>query len=78
MKKWKKILLTILIGVAVVVAGGIAYLQTQTYPPTSDAQQITKQADDDSNWLYFPSEDDTKPMLIFYPGALVDPGSYSS
>lgn len=77
-KKWKKILLTILIGVAVVAAGGIAYLQTQTYPPTSDAQQITKQADDDSNWLYFPSEDDTKPMLIFYPGALVDPGSYSS
>lgn len=77
-KKWKKILLIIFIGLIVAVAGGVVYLQTQTYSPTSSAQQIAKQADNDSNWLYFPSEDNTKPMLIFYPGALVDPGSYST
>lgn len=77
MKKWKKILLIVLVGVVVALGGGLIYLQTQTYPPDSDAQQIVEQADDDSNWIYFPSEDDTKPILIFYPGALVDPGSYS-
>lgn len=77
MKKWKKILLIVLIGLVVVLTGGFVYLQTQTYSPTSSAQQVTNQAEDDSDWLYFPSEDETKPIIIFYPGALVDPGSYS-
>lgn len=77
MKKWKKVLLTIFIGLVVVLVGGVAYLHTQTYSPTNNAQQITEQVKDTSDWLYFPAKDKTKPMIIFYPGALVDPGSYS-
>ena len=77
MKKWKKLLLTVLIGIVVVIIGGIAYVKTQTYAPTEAAQQVTEQAKEGKDWLYFPSEDNSKPIIIFYPGALVDPGSYS-
>ena len=77
MKKWKKLLLTVLIGIVVVIIGGIAYVKTQTYAPTEAAQQVTEQAKEGKDWLYFPSEDKSKPIIIFYPGALVDPGSYS-
>ena len=77
MKKWKKLLLTVLIGIVVVIIGGIAYVKTQTYAPTESAQQVTEQAKEGKDWLYFPSEDKSKPIIIFYPGALVDPGSYS-
>lgn len=77
MKKWKKILLTVLIAIVVVMIGGVAYVKTQTYAPTKAAQQVTEQSKEESDWLYFPSEDESKPMIIFYPGALVDPGSYS-
>ena len=77
MKKWKKLLLTVLIGIVVVIIGGIAYVKTQTYAPTEAAQQVTEQAEEGKDWLYFPSEDKSKPIIIFYPGALVDPGSYS-
>lgn len=77
MKKWKKLILTVLIGIVVVILGGIAYVKTQTYAPTEAAQQVTEQAKEGKDWLYFPSEDKSKPIIIFYPGALVDPGSYS-
>ncbi|MGM0214161.1 alpha/beta hydrolase [Enterococcus sp. AZ109] len=77
MKKWKKILLIVVIGIVVILAGGFAYVQTQTYPPTDAAQQTAQKAENSSDWLYFPSEDQTKPIVIFYPGALVEPESYS-
>ncbi|MDU5333332.1 alpha/beta family hydrolase [Enterococcus sp.] len=77
MKKWKKILLTVLIGIVVVMVGGVAYLKTQTYAPTERAQQTAEKGESSRDWLYFPSNDKTKPMIIFYPGALVDPESYS-
>jgi len=77
-KKWKKILLMVVIGLAVVFAGGFAYLKTQTYSPTNNAQQIADKAKNSNDSLYFPSEDKSKPVIIFYPGALVEPESYSS
>ena len=78
MKKWKKILLIVVIGLVVVLGGGLAYLKTQTYSPTNNAVQIAEKAESSSDWLYFPAEDKSKPMIIFYPGALVAPESYSS
>lgn len=77
MKKWKKVLLAIMLAVIVVISGGIIYLKTQTYAPTESAQKITQKAESTKDWVYFSSEDKTKPMIVFYPGALVDPGSYS-
>ena len=77
MKKWKKILLIVVLAIVVIISGGIAYLKTQTYSPTNQAQQVAEQAEDKSDWLYFPSKDTSKPLIIFYPGALVKPESYS-
>lgn len=77
LKKWKKLLLAIMIAVVLVISGGIIYLKIQTHAPTDNAQQVTKKAESTSDWLYFPSNDKNKPMIIFYPGALVDSGSYS-
>lgn len=78
MKKWKKIFLIVVIGLVVVIGGGLAYLKTQTYSPTNNAEQIAEKAESSSDWLYFHAEDKSKPMIIFYPGALVAPESYSS
>ena len=78
MKKWKKILLIIVLTVVIIISGGIAYLKSQTYSPTNHAQQVAEQAEDNSDWLYFPSKDTSKPLIIFYPGALVEPESYSN
>ncbi|MDN6004814.1 MAG: alpha/beta hydrolase [Enterococcus sp.] len=77
MKKWKKILLAVLIAIVIVIVGGITYVKTQTYSPTSQAEQVGKQAKEEPDWLYFPSKDTSKPIVIFYPGALVEPESYS-
>ncbi|MBO0452444.1 alpha/beta hydrolase [Candidatus Enterococcus murrayae] len=77
MKKWKKLLLILVIGLALVLGGGIAYLKTQSYSPTNNALQTAKNAEDSGDWLYFSGKDQTKPMIIFYPGALVEPESYS-
>lgn len=77
MKKWKKILLAIFIGIVVVMIGGIGYLKSQTYSPANDAKQAAEKAEQASDWFYFPSKDTSKPMVIFYPGALVEPESYS-
>lgn len=77
LKKWKKLLLAIMVAIVLVIFGGIIYLKTQSHAPTENAQQIAKKAENTSDWLYFPSNDKTKPIIIFYPGALVDSGSYS-
>lgn len=77
MRKLKRIFLIVLVGIVVVIISGFAYLKTQTYAPTMNAQQVSDQAKSRNDWLYFPSKDKTKPMIIFYPGALVEPESYS-
>lgn len=78
MKKWKKVLLTLVIGILIIMIGGIAYLKTQVYSPANDAEQVAEKAQSTSDWLYFPSKDQSKPMIIFYPGALVEPEAYSN
>ena len=50
-KKWKKILLIVVLAIVVIISGGIAYLKTQTYSPTNQAQQVAEQAEDKSDWL---------------------------
>lgn len=76
-KKWKKILLAVFIGIVVVIVGGVGYIKSQTHAPTDQAQQTAEKAENASDWLYFPAKASSKPMVIFYPGALVEPGSYS-
>ena len=77
MKRWKKILLGILVGIVVILLGSIFYLRTQTYSASEQAQSSAEQANVTSDWLYFPAKNQKNPTIIFYPGALVDPTSYS-
>ncbi|MFC4770411.1 alpha/beta family hydrolase [Enterococcus hermanniensis] len=77
MKKWKKILLGILVGIIGILLGGIFYLHTQMYSASDHAQKSAEQASVTNDWLYFSTKNKDNPIIIFYPGALVDPASYS-
>ncbi len=77
MKKVKRILWPLLIALVVLIAGGIVYLKATAYQPTTAAKTAEKSAQSTTNSLYFPSDDHQKPLVVFYPGALVTPASYS-
>ncbi|AMV63073.1 carboxymethylenebutenolidase-related protein [Pediococcus damnosus] len=77
MKKRTKILLTILIFLIVLLSGGWFYLHAQVYHPSKAADKIAQQATTTQPELYFKSKLTTNPEIIFYPGALVEPASYS-
>lgn len=78
-RRWslKQIGLVTFTTVAVVLLMGMIYLKVTAYQPQSSAQQAEKTAQITDSGLYFSSQDSTTPLVIFYPGALVDPGSYS-
>lgn len=77
-----KIFKRILIGIVIIlgIAGGVGYyyLQQNTYEPSAQATQSYKQGKDKGNYLLFePKNNEKEPLVIFYPGALVEPESYS-
>lgn len=77
MKKRTKILFTAIIAVIVLLAGSWLYLHAQIYQPSKPADKIAQQATTTKPELYFKSRLTTNPLVIFYPGALVEPASYS-
>ncbi|WP_137596999.1 alpha/beta fold hydrolase [Paucilactobacillus kaifaensis] len=77
MKKRTKILLTTFATLLAVLFVGWIYLRTQIYQPSQEAEKIAKQAKDTRTGLYFKSDSAKKSTIIFYPGALVEPASYS-
>lgn len=82
--KWKKIIMWTILSIVIIVAGVFVYLNSVTYSPseraetamTSDAQvNVTKIKD---GYRFEPvGREITKPNIIFYPGGLVEPESYS-
>lgn len=82
--KWKKIIMCTILSIVIIVAGVFVYLNSVTYSPseraetamTSDAQvNVTKIKD---GYRFEPvGIEITKPNIIFYPGGLVEPESYS-
>ncbi|AKP68232.1 alpha/beta family hydrolase [Companilactobacillus ginsenosidimutans] len=71
--KWLfRIIATILI-IATIIFGTTKVLE---YQPSSKAEDAAKSSTQVLNTTKFQG-DDSKPMVIFYPGALVDPKSYS-
>ncbi|WP_412989359.1 alpha/beta hydrolase [Pediococcus siamensis] len=77
MKKRTKIWLGIVTLIIVLGLGGWGFLRSQVYQPSTAAQQVENQATIKNGTLVFPVKLSTKPTVIFYPGALVEPGSYS-
>ncbi|MGN7412909.1 alpha/beta hydrolase [Paenibacillus sp. SAF-068] len=82
--KWKKIMMWTILSIVIIVAGVFVYLNSVTYSPseraeaamTSDAQvNVTKLKD---GYRFEPVDTKvTEPNIIFYPGGLVEPESYS-
>ena len=76
MRKRTKVLIGVLITVVILTVAGWFGWQQLHYPAVDAAVTAAKEADDEGNVLYF-AGDEEKPLVIFYPGALVDAESYS-
>lgn len=76
MKK-KKIIISIVIFLVVVVLGMGVFLKTSAYQPTVSADRIAQTAKETSDYYLISSKKANKGKIIFYPGALVTPQSYS-
>ncbi|WP_336760167.1 alpha/beta hydrolase [Paenibacillus sp. USHLN196] len=82
--KWKKIIMWTILAIVIIVAGVFVYLQSVTYSPseraeaafTSDGQVNVTEIKDGYRFEPVGTEV-TKPNIIFYPGGLVEPESYS-
>ncbi len=77
MKKWQKRLLIILAAFVVLIAGGLGYLKTQMYAPNRAATTAAKASVTTDYGMLFKAKKAVGPTVIFYPGALVAPASYS-
>lgn len=77
MKKWRKVLTIILV---VIVLGSlitVGTIKSQTYAPTATAAKAARQATETTKrYTYFKGRSHNT-AVVFYPGALVSPASYS-
>ena len=76
MKKIFKWFLAILITLLILSITVIGIVKSKTYQPSLAAQNAAKTSTVVNNTTKFQG-DDSKPSVIFYPGALVEPKSYS-
>lgn len=79
-----KILKRIVIGLVIVLglgaAGGYYYWQQSVYEPSIQAKHSLDQGKENDDYLLFEAkqtDDKENPLIVFYPGAFVEPESYS-
>lgn len=77
MKTKTKIFLGAITALTAAAGGGLLYLNSQIKQPSPEAQTALREALVQEDGYYFPSTDESKPMLIFYPGAAVEVSAYS-
>ena len=78
MKLFKRILIGLVIILGIAGGAGYYYLQQSTYEPSTQATQASQHGKDEGDYLLFGQKNNKKePLVIFYPGALVEPESYS-
>lgn len=81
LKKLGKIFLGLLVILGLISVGSYYYLKENTYEPSQTALTTSKKAIDNKEYLFFKSPKkklaQQHPIIIFYPGALVEPESYS-
>lgn len=77
MKKHKKGLLIVLVLIICVGFFGISWLKNRVYQPSTQAERIGTTAKSQNEAYVFPAANAVKGTLIFYPGAFVEPLSYS-
>lgn len=76
MKKFIKWLIAIVIVLFVIVTSTYFVIKNKEYQPSNAAMNAAIPATTVDNSIKFQG-DDTRPAVIFYPGALVEPKSYS-
>lgn len=72
----KKIFLLIVAALLVLIGSGIIYFKHRITPPSAAALKSLAAAEKRPSGYYFPGESD-KPLIIVYPGALIDVRGYS-
>lgn len=77
MKKFIKRLCIVLVVLSVIAGGGWVYLRSQIHQPSESARQAATRAQTTQPVLTFKTHLKRGPQVIFYPGALVAPESYS-
>lgn len=79
LNKRSKVTLAILLVLVLIIVGGWLAIRAQIYQPTIQAQQVAQASAKKSvkQGLLFEAKQPQQPMVIFYPGAFVDPASYS-
>ena len=76
MKKFFKWLIGIIIAIIAIILISIIVVKNKEYQPSTAAISASKISTTDNNITKF-SGNDQNPKVIFYPGALVEPKSYS-
>ncbi|WP_125764076.1 alpha/beta family hydrolase [Companilactobacillus hulinensis] len=76
MKKIFKWLVGIFVAIIIIIGATFAVVKHKEYQPSDSAIKSAATTTTISNTVKFQG-DDTKPAVIFYPGALVEPKSYS-
>lgn len=77
MRKWHKWLIGIVVLLVGLSGAWAVAVHQLTYQPSKTAEQANQAATHKAYGDYFPAAKAGKPMVIFYPGALVAPQSYS-
>lgn len=77
MRRWRRIVAGIVIVVIAIVGIGVGVLHHQTYAPSASATHFATEATKTNYGIYFKPKRIQGPTVIFYPGALVAPASYS-
>lgn len=76
MKKFKRWLIGIVVGLVVLLIVGQLYLKSAAHAPSQTAATVQKHATTKNGVLYF-GKASAKLTVVMYPGALVDSGAYS-
>lgn len=75
--KWKKRGIWLTIISVFLIASSWILLQEKTYQASDEAQTISQKAQEESKYTFYSSGQANAVGLIFYPGGLVEPESYS-
>ena len=73
----KKIIIWIVSLIGIVTIIGYLLINMNTYGASKEAEIVSQQAEEEDNYTFYASGEANALGLIFYPGGLVEPDSYS-
>lgn len=76
-KRGQKVFISLLVILLLLLGGGGYYLHQNTYTATPAAKSLSREAEETKDYYHYASNQEQATGVIFYPGALVEPDSYS-